>query len=179
MARIPDTNPRFRTKKEISTDGAFVLSSPGLNWGTKYAVLAEAIWAWSEFDGKTDGCRYWSQKARHAKKSGGKLIHEHVVPTSVIIEKLRKLRSPSPASVGRVLSKFRIGAVITDDEDKKLNAHGLRSKMPSGWDGKYVWARYRVQASSVDRSTRTQEIKPTAPVANTRTAPQAPAKLAD
>jgi|CXWL01.1.fsa_nt_gi hypothetical protein len=140
MARIPHTNPRYRTKSEICADVSAVLKST-LHYGTKFAVLDDVVWVWSEFEGKRDGCRFWSELARRAIPST-KLIHEHVVPQNVIIRRLLSLRQPSAASVKRVLNRFCIGVVVTHDEDRKLTRLGLRAKMPNDWDGKTPWARY-------------------------------------
>jgi len=32
--------------------------------------------------------------------------------------------------------------LVTKDEHRRLNASGLRSKMPDDWDGENIWARY-------------------------------------
>jgi hypothetical protein len=36
-----------------------------------------------------------------------------------------------------------VGIVVTVEEDRSLNAAGIRSRMPEGWDGGDVVARYR------------------------------------
>lgn len=70
------------------------------------------------------------------------LCHEHVVPKRYILEKLFSLSSPTTEEVYRVLSTYCIGAVVTRDEDRRLAKMGLRSKMPTNWDEKNIWARY-------------------------------------
>ena len=62
MARISDKNDRFRTKKQISNDIVVILSA-GVEYGTKFAVLSEVVWVWSEFYGKDEGCPWWSTGA--------------------------------------------------------------------------------------------------------------------
>lgn len=141
MARISEKTPRFRTKTQICKDVAAVLRT-SLHYGTKFAVLAEVVWVWSEFDGKYDGCRYWSSAALQVRESNQKLIHEHVVPKSVIIKRLMNLSKPSSKNVNDVLQHFCIGVVVTAEEDQRLNRLGLRAKMPEGWNGKNPWARY-------------------------------------
>jgi hypothetical protein len=165
MGRIPERNPRFRTKEEIVRDMAFVLNAP-LTYGTQEAVLREACWVWTEFDGKYEGCAYWSkaamiQKMRYlkhkmdyfenpsanAKPTKVKLIHEHVVPKQVICELLRKLSPATPESVRGICDKFLIGAVITCEEDARLNTY--RQSMPPEFidsasaDFQNPWLRYK------------------------------------
>ena len=142
MACISITNPRFRTKSQICADVSSVLGA-SLHYGTKFAVLAEVVWVWSEFNGKYVGCKYWSLAAWKVRESDQKWIHEHVVPKSVIIERLMALSAPTFQAVNDVLQRFCIGVVVTHEEDQRLNKLGLRAKMPEGWDGEYPWARYK------------------------------------
>jgi hypothetical protein len=141
MPRIPNKNPRYRTKSELCRDIADVLNS-SLHYGTKYAVLSEATWVWTEFDGKYEGCEYWSEAAWKLQGQQRMLVHEHVVPKSIVIQWLLKLSTPTADSVNQLLESYCKGAVLTREEDARLNGLGLRSKMPSGWDEKDVWARY-------------------------------------
>lgn len=152
MPRIPQSNPRYRTKAELCSDLAFVLNS-NLHYGTKHAVLAEATWVWTEFDGKYDGCEHWSEAAWAFRGQPQNLIHEHVIPKKLVIERLLKLVSPTASSVQQILESYCKGVVITREEDTRLNRLGLRSKMPSDWDEKDVWARYTV-AQIVRRGTQ-------------------------
>ncbi|MEK9713629.1 MAG: hypothetical protein VW258_13780 [Thalassolituus sp.] len=72
------------------------------------------------------------------------LVHEHVVPHSFVMEKLLSLEEVTPEKVKIVLEKFYIICAITKDEDRKLTAAGLRSKMPESWNeyDDSVFARY-------------------------------------
>ena len=146
MAGISPSNPRYRDRATICRDASIVLFSD-LSYGTKYAVVSEITWVWSEFDGKLKGCRYWSERALAA--SGEPLIHEHVVPKSVIISKLFELSEPSQDAVEHALEKLCIGVVVTREEDLRLNALGLKSSMPSDWCGANPWARYELAGVSV------------------------------
>jgi hypothetical protein len=141
MPKIPNKNPRFRTKSELCSDIAFVLNS-GLHYGTKYAVLSEATWVWTEFEGKYKGCEHWSEAAWEIQGQQNMLVHEHIIPKSIVIQRLLALSTATTDSVNQLLTSYCKGAVITRDEDARLNSHGLRSKMPTGWDEKDVWARY-------------------------------------
>lgn len=143
MPRIANKNPRFRTKVELCRDIAFVLNSP-VKYGTKYAVLVDATWTWTEFEGKYVGCEHWSEAAWKIQGQQNLLVHEHVMPKSLVIQRLLDL-SPNATedSVNQLLTAYCKGAVITREEDARLNGHGLRAKMPHDWDEKDVWARYK------------------------------------
>ncbi len=135
MARISEKNPRFRTKKQIATDVAFILDSP-LTHGTKHAVLAEATWVWTEFHGKTKGCPYWSKLATLAQGASMevKLIHEHAVPKGIVIETLLKLKDPTPEAVHDLCERLLIGVVVTKQEDNMLNKNFRKSMPPEFFD---------------------------------------------
>lgn len=145
IARISQKNDRFRTKDDICHDLSIILNSE-LSYGTKYCVAFEITWVWSEFSGKHEGCKYWSEEAckvwEQQKPSVKGLIHEHLVPRKVLIHKLFSEINPSEQTIFNILDKFCIGVVVTKDEDSALNNAGLRSAMPSGWSGKDPWERY-------------------------------------
>lgn len=142
MARISERNPRYRNKAEICKDISIILQINDLSYAAKFAVVAEAIWVWSEFYGKYKGCLYWSEAALSAEQVPNTLVHEHAIPRKILTGLLMEMKKPSKESVMRLLSKFCIGVVVTKSEDKALNAAGLRSKMPEMWDFDNEWARY-------------------------------------
>jgi len=142
MPKIANKNRRFRTKDELCSDIAFVLNS-SLHYGTQYAVLSEATWVWTEFEGKYIGCKHWSEAAWAIQGQQNMLVHEHIIPKSIVIQRLLRLPTATTSSVNQLLTSYCKGAVITRDEDARLNSHGLRSKMPTGWDEKDAWARYK------------------------------------
>lgn len=154
MARISKKNERFRTKDQICNDLAKMLRAD-LCYGTKWAVVAEVIWVWSEFDGKYKGCPYWSESAikleedlrkTHTAMSAvypKRFVHEHIAPRTLITKRLFSMDEPTAERIKEFLDAFCIGVVVTKDEDGKLNELGLRSSMPKDWDGKDPWARYR------------------------------------
>ena len=151
MARIPETNKRFRTKAQLVHDLAFILKSEDLAYGTKYAVFKDVSWVWTEFEGKYDGCRRWSKAAKLMKESDPKtklLRHEHAVPRNVVFKMLMKLKHPSEKSVRRICRKFLLGVVVTKEEDMELNRR-FASTMPEDFgktgskDYRNPWSRYR------------------------------------
>ena len=134
MPRVHEDNPRFRTKEKLCSDIALVLNNSDLSYGTKFAVLSEATWVWTEFDGKYKGCKRWSEAAWKIKEQSKELCHEHVVPKRLVIKRLQSLKPPTPNSVMEVMTKYCIGVVVTRAEDALLTNEGLRSQMPSGCD---------------------------------------------
>lgn len=143
MARIAPTSRLFRSRARICADMAEVLRSQTLHYGTKRAVVDQALWVWSEFDGKYAGCPIWSQAAKGSGLKSKGLIHEHVVPREIVRTKLFDLTAPTPESVSAVMTEWCIGAVILKTEDDLLNRAGLNSRMPENWDGNDRFARYR------------------------------------
>ena len=68
---------------------------------------------------------------------------EHVVPKMEIVNMLMDMNPLSKLEVGEILDKYFRVLLVTKEEHRKLNASGLRSKMPKNWDKKDVLARYR------------------------------------
>ena len=88
-----------------------------------------------------------SKAARKAKLKLGKeakLIVEHVVPMSVIVDMLLKVEPLTEANVKKILKKYWHIIRITKEEDERLNKLGLNRKMPKNWDGKDPFARYKL-----------------------------------
>lgn len=90
-----------------------------------------------------------SKKAKGLKRNN--VIHEHVIPHSVVMKKLLSLEPLSNENILAVLKRFYIICVITKEEDKILNAAGYRSKMPDGWNEETdsVFARYEAVGISI------------------------------
>lgn len=141
MAKISVKNPRFRSKETICKDLSCVLSAD-LSYGTKFAVVSEITWVWSEFDGKHQGCEYWSEKALASGLPNNQLVHEHIVPKKILIDSIMNYVEKSPEAIYKYLDRFCIGAVVTKEEDNLLSENGLKSSMPDPWDGD-PWARYK------------------------------------
>lgn len=149
MAQISKKNKRYREKDTMIRDLVRVLNSD-LSYGTKYAVLFEMLWIWTEFDGKYLGCSYWSNEAlEQLDFTNVKLIHDHAVPRKIIIDKVFRMNSPSETDIRNVFDKYLNGVIITKDEDTQLNSHGYRQKMPSEFHDKSKadydnpWLRYK------------------------------------
>lgn len=148
-----------RNKDEIAEDICTVINDKKLRYGTKYYCIHNAIWVWTELDGKFEGnskkkkgCPYWSEGAlkfvreiqENRSAISKNLVHEHIVPRIVLIDKILG-NSPEGGwttdKVKTLFEKFCIGVVVTKGEDEKLKSH-IKS-MPENWDGEDCWARYR------------------------------------
>ncbi len=143
--------PRNYSRESIARDIAIILSHPDITDRTKRKFAQGAAWGWTEFDGKIDGCRWWSRAAIDARSRDpkAKLIHEHVVPRKVIAEQLLKLNPITPDAVFSLLTRFAIGCIVTPEEDARLSM-GTRSKMPEPFDDvthadfENLWLRYQL-----------------------------------
>jgi len=69
------------------------------------------------------------------------LVGDHVVPVSVINEKLIELKSIDVDAIKRTISKFAVRAVITKEEDAILRESKYIKKMPDEWN-ENIFARY-------------------------------------
>lgn len=133
MSRRSPRSPR--TRDDIARDLAIILNSDVSIFLMK-RICAGCCWGWTEIDGKYRGCRYATPDALSAieahRGQPGRvrgLIHEHAVPRIVIAGKLLALQRPTTEDVAAVLDRYAIGVVVTQAENKRLEA-GLRQKMP-------------------------------------------------
>ena len=97
---------------------------------------------------KTMGLHGQSQKKNipRSKEAAGKELREcdveHVVPQMEIVNMLMDMNPLTKQEIERILKNYFRVLLVTKGEHQRLNASGLRSKMPSNWDKKDVWARY-------------------------------------
>jgi hypothetical protein len=49
----------------------------------------------------------------------------------------------TPEAIAKYIKKYSIVAIITREQDRLFGQHGLRDRMPEGWNGRDVWARYK------------------------------------
>jgi len=134
MGRLSERNPCYRTRQQIADDIHFALHSQ-ISFGGRHSIYKKAFWVWSEFEGKHQGCIWWSQAAIDSWTTEKKLkllCHEHVVPMSALVHVLESLNDKSAKNIRNVLHKFCVGASILRTEHAHLNTL-FRSKMPPGW----------------------------------------------
>ncbi len=72
-----------------------------------------------------------------------KLVVDHAVPISVTVAALFAcdVELTREGIGGHLTRWYRLG-LLSHGEDASLNAKGLRSTMPTAWDGKSLFARY-------------------------------------
>jgi hypothetical protein len=149
MGRVTEKHPRYRTKDEIVRDVTFVLNSP-LSYGTKWAVLRDVAWVWTEFYGKYKGCPYWTKTAlmQHRVNPKADFRHEHAVPKAVVMKMLLDLSAPTPEQVREICERLLVGVVVTREEDNDLNMKYGRSMPaeffnPASPSYRDPWLRYK------------------------------------
>jgi len=91
---------------------------------------------------RTSGAEYLARRVR--KEASIRLMVDHAVPLLIIRDMLFDPNvTHTEESLHHLLRRsYRLG-VITADEDHRLNALHLQSKMPPNWDRSDVFARYR------------------------------------
>ena len=86
-------------------------------------------------------------KIPRSKEAAGRELSkcnvEHVVPQMEIVNMLMDMAPLTKGKVADLLTKYFRVLLVTKDEHIRLNASGLRSKMPPDWDGEDIWARYK------------------------------------
>lgn len=104
-------------------------------------------------NGKYKGHSVWSKSALSILiKNNGSitgitkyLSHEHVVPLKVVVDKI--FITPKNTSIQEyvdIINEWSVVAIIAREEDLLLRAFKLSKGMPEDWDGKDVFARYKV-----------------------------------
>lgn len=155
---MKETDRKFRTEDEMISDSMFIINAP-IKYGTKFAVLDDICWKWTEFNGKYKGCQYWSKQAlkelenlnKNNKKFkyGDYFRHEHIVPRAVFINKIFETTNLNKIILKELFNKFMIGVVVTIKEDKALDSAGYRQKMPKEFNDhnsqeyNNEWLRYK------------------------------------
>ncbi len=148
--------PRNYSRESIAREIAIILSHSDISERTKLHFARGAQWGWTEFDGKIEGCRWWSQAAidARARDPKAKLIHEHVVPRKVLAQRLVRLNPITPDAVFDLLTRFAIACIVTPEEDARLSK-GTRTRMPEPFDDPAhpdydnPWLRYRLAGITV------------------------------
>jgi len=102
--------------------------------------------------GKYRGHAHWSRSAQKILNNNGGtqrgitglLSHEHVVPVNVVLDiLLRNSATATTNDIEELILSYSVVAIITREEEAILTGAGLKSRMPDGWDGRDVWARYK------------------------------------
>jgi hypothetical protein len=152
---------KHRTKEQMAKDVLAALNAP-MSYRAKEVVLLDVFSAWTESEGKYNGCPYWSERAweLHRACSWEKNVrHEHAIPKKVLRDLLLRLESLTEETVATYLDFFLIGVVVTIEEDERLNDR-FKSEMPDTFwkrgDKDYLdrFARYKVCGIMVGKVER-------------------------
>lgn len=83
------------------------------------------------------------QRRYAARDRTVKLIVDHAVPIGVMVGALfaGTVELTRDGIRAHLAAWYRLG-LLAQDENARLDATGLRSMMPGGWDGRDVFARY-------------------------------------
>lgn len=81
--------------------------------------------------------------AQYPRELGKKLTHEHTVPLNLLAEKVFSVETDVRTKIREIFDDYCRAAILTKEEDAKLNAAGLRSEMPPDRSyGDNILARY-------------------------------------
>ena len=100
----------------------------------------------SRFRNKCTACEYITPKAQKLYENKGNvkgLVFEHIVPKKKYIqgvcEEQARQGTLQEGNIEELLRKYFHCALVTSEEDARL----LKNKMPTDWDGKDIFARYK------------------------------------
>lgn len=110
------------------------------------ALREPVYFLWERRGGKTKEMtpRYRSQAAAGLRFGDGQLVYDHAIPFKYLQAELLELGDATPEAVRNVLLRYETRVLITKAENGRLNASGLRDKMPLTWDRTDPLARYKV-----------------------------------
>jgi hypothetical protein len=75
----------------------------------------------------------YPRRAFYGKRGGDNpFIYEHAIPAGVVRDELFRIRGSSE-SVAKTLARSGQVAVLLREEDRKIRAAGLNSRMPASW----------------------------------------------
>jgi hypothetical protein len=118
-------------------------------------ALREAIFfLWERRAGSKLQCAEFRSRAAEGLRFGkGRLVYDHALPFNYLQQRLLNLPEGFPTDLLRdLLNKFCHTALITREENDRLNAAGYQSKMPEGWDGVDHLARYHAVSIDIEKN---------------------------
>lgn len=125
----------------------------------KHLLIKELLWHKSYPRGVTgsiyleppifsaEAKKIWIKNKEEGKKGRLGLILEHAIPRNILCARLVSINKPgefTTKSVSNFQEKYIHRAFVSKEEDRELDRHGFRSKMPENWNwDDDVWARHR------------------------------------
>lgn len=83
--------------------------------------------------------------AQYPKELARRLTHEHTIPLRLFAEKVLSLGTSDKEPIRELFNNYCRAAIVTREEDRKLDSAKLRSAMPPEWCfGEDILARYGV-----------------------------------
>jgi hypothetical protein len=114
-------------------------------------AVREAIYElWESYGRSKAASAKWRSRASLAPiadRNGH--VYDHAIPFTLVHRELLEVSDLSPEAIRPILEARVAAALITRREDEELTRIGLRSKMPSNWDGVNVLARYEAAGIEV------------------------------
>lgn len=81
--------------------------------------------------------------AQYPKEIGRRLRHEHTVPLKLLAAEVLKRKTSDREVIYEFFNTYCRSAIVTKEEDQRLNSAKLQRAMPSGWRfGEDILARY-------------------------------------
>ena len=148
-----------------------ILKKMPINAATKFAVrtiIREAVNKSNPgYKGNNNrkNCRYISSGAKSLTSNKKEdLVADHAVPISLLLEEIYKEKdSITLDQLVKLLEKYSAMTLITRNEDNLLIEKGLAKKMPIGWDGEDIFARYKEAGIEVEPNPSLRQPHPTPP----------------
>ena len=114
-------------------------------------AVREAIYElWESYGRSKAASAKWRSRASLASiadRNGH--VYDHAIPFTLVHRELLEVSELSPEAIRPILEARVQAALITRREDEELTRIGLRSKMPSDWDGVNLLARYEAAGIEV------------------------------
>lgn len=111
---------------------------------------------------KLKAATYCSKGALGIRPSGGRLIYDHAIPFRYLQQELLGSTDVTALTVRGLLDRFGVTVLITEDENRRLCAAGLASRMPADWDGQDPFARMRTVGIEVVENNVAEQRTPLA-----------------
>jgi hypothetical protein len=131
------------------------VSAMGMSIAGYRSTVREAIhFVWARRLGsKAKSAKYRSRDAVGRKSGRREIIYDHAIPYRYELKALMDLTEVTPETVRAVLEKYDACVIITADDDARLAAAHLGSKMPDDWDGIDPLARYKAVGIEIVENT--------------------------
>ena len=85
------------------------------------------------------------------KRAGRDIALDHAIPLAVLVDELLSLGAASREALeNAIISRLVLVAITKNEHDIVLRKAGLSKSMPSAWDGRDPFARYRAAGIEIE-----------------------------